>query len=88
MDRKTKILTNFGYVQLDTGKWDFIKIKDIEHIAHCQNSMKYDKSKAINERTLEKVKRQKENNPDSNNFSNTNAQYKSITALYRRIFIY
>ena len=62
MDRKTKILANFGSAKLDTGKLDFIKIKDTEHIAHCQNSMKYDKSKATNEQTLEKVKRQMENN--------------------------
>lgn len=50
--------------------------------------MKYDKSKAINEQSLEKVNRQMENNPDSNDFSNTNATYKSVTTLYRKFIIY
>ena len=30
MDRKSKILVNFGYAKLDTGKLDFIKIKGTE----------------------------------------------------------
>lgn len=36
MDRKSKILVNFAYAKLDTGKLDFIKIKDTEQNSLCQ----------------------------------------------------
>lgn len=50
--------------------------------------MKYDKSKAIKEQNLEKVKRQMESNPDSNDFSKINATSKNITALYGKFIMY
>ena len=43
MDRKSKILVNFGYAKLDTGKLDFIKIKGTEQ--NSQNT-KYNRSKS------------------------------------------
>ena len=45
MDRKSKILVNFGYAKLDTGKLDFIKIK-IQNKIHFVKNIKYNRSKS------------------------------------------